>query len=261
MSGKRLFEETRKYTQGEEGEKTSEGRRENDRTEVDELMVWPPLEPASLSLPVEPTHRLHSRCQWAATLNDGKTSLAVRNTKLRVTCQKLLVIPPELATHTPARKLSKAAASQLQHQQRDMASINMAYPPQRQVAHGAQSPLSGSEQRNVRAPRPKMRCSISNNTDDDKNSKNNIFTEASTLGATWTTNDTHSVHNHHVPFSSASQTCCAPTRRLLGQQKPCHPQGTDNSRKDARNRAANAIAQTSAQYELAVDFFPFPKKK
>ena len=64
-------------------------------------------------------------------------------------------------------------------------------------------------------------------------------------------------------FSPALQTCCAPTRRQLhqpqhstrsGQQQPCQPQGTDNSKNGAYKRAGNATAQTSAQDELTVDF-------
>ena len=86
---------------------------------------------------------------------------------------------------------------------------------------------------------------------------------ASTLEATWMT------ETHNVPSSSAVKTCSAPTRRQLHQpqrstrseqQQLCQPQGTNNSKNGARNRAANAIAQTSAQDELAVDFFQKKKK-
>ena len=43
--------------------------------------------------------------------------------------------------------------------------------------------------------------------------------------------------------------------RRSGQQQPCQPLGTDNSKNVGGNRAANATAQTSAQDELAVDSF------
>ena len=43
--------------------------------------------------------------------------------------------------------------------------------------------------------------------------------------------------------------------RRLGQQQPCQPQGTDNSRNGAASRR-----QTHAQHELAEDFFHTQKK-
>ena len=76
-------------------------------------------------------------------------------------------------------------------------------------------------------------------------------------------NDTHSGHNYNVPSSFAVQTSSASNRRQhhqpqhstrSGQRQPCQPQGTDNSKNGARNRTANAVAQTSAQDELTVNF-------
>ena len=74
-------------------------------------------------------------------------------------------------------------------------------------------------------------------------------------------NNTYCDHIIYERSCSVVQTCWAPTRRQLhqpqhstrsGQQQPCQPQGTDISKNGVRNRAANAIAQTSAQDELIV---------
>ena len=92
---------------------------------------------------------------------------------------------------------------------------------------------------------------------------------ASTSGGNVDDYGTYSGHNCHGHSSPAVQTCCAPACRQLkqpqhsprsGQQQPCQPQGTHNSKNGSPNRAANAIAKTSTQDELNVDFLPTKMK-
>ena len=111
---------------------------------------------------------------------------------------------------------------------------------------------------------PKPRWSINNNRDNDNNCKNNDNCDSLRPGGNVADHGTHSGHNRNVRSNPAEQTCCAPTRRQQhqqqhstrsGQQQPGQPQGTDKSMNGARDHAANAVAQTSVQEELAVDFF------
>ena len=147
----------------------------------------------------------------------------------------------------------------------------MATPSQRQVTQGPHSPPSGPEQQKCTRVTPKPRWSTNNNNrDNDNNSKHrnnsgslhprgNVdeqrHAQRPQLQRTLQFRSTVKLRTDLPPATSTATLNAIWTTATLPRN------GARNSKHGARNRAANAIAQTSAQDELAVDFFKHNEKK